>query len=138
VGTARAIARAYSVFASGGRELGLRSETLKELTAPATPSTHGFYDECIKGEAQFSLGFMKSCPGFQFGNPGSFGAPGAGGSIGFADPEAQIGYAYVTNRMGVMMGGDPRDVALRDALYSAMAVADSSAIGWRVGCEPGA
>jgi CubicO group peptidase (beta-lactamase class C family) len=118
VGTARAIAHAYSVFAAGGKELGLRPETLKELTAPATPSTHGFYDECIKGEAQFSLGFMKSCPGFPFGNAGSFGAPGAGGSIGFADPQAQIGYAYVTNRMGVMMGGDPRDVALRDALYS--------------------
>ena len=118
VGTARAIAHAYSVFATGGKELGLRPETLKELTAPATPSTHGFYDECIKGEAQFSLGFMKSCPGFPFGNAGSFGAPGAGGSIGFADPQAQIGYAYVTNRMGVMMGGDPRDVALRDALYS--------------------
>ena len=106
-------------FATGGKELGLRPETLKELTAPATPSTHGFYDECIKGEAQFSLGFMKTCPGFSFGNPGSFGAPGAGGSIGFADPQAQIGYAYVTNRMGVTMGGDPRDVALRDALYSA-------------------
>ena len=90
------------------------------MTAPATPATHGFYDECIKGEAEFSLGFMKSCAGFSFGSPGSFGAPGAGGSIGFADPQAQIGYAYVTNRMGVMMGGDPRDVALRDALYSAM------------------
>lgn len=119
VGTARAIAHAYSVFATGGKELGLRPETLRELKAPATPSTHGFYDECIKGEAEFSLGFMKSCAGFPFGNPGSFGAPGAGGSIGFADPQAQIGYAYVTNRMGVMMGGDPRDVALRDALYSA-------------------
>jgi CubicO group peptidase (beta-lactamase class C family) len=124
VGTARAIAHAYSVFATGGKELGLRPETLGELTAPATPSTHGFYDECIKGEAQFSLGFMKSCAGFPFGNPGSFGAPGAGGSIGFADPKAQIGYAYVTKRMGVMMGGDPRDVALRDALYSAMPAAD--------------
>jgi CubicO group peptidase (beta-lactamase class C family) len=124
VGTARAIAHAYSVFATGGKELGLRPDTLKELTAPASPSTHGFYDECIKGEVQFSLGFMKSCPGFLFGNAGSFGAPGAGGSIGFADPKAQIGYAYVTNRMGVMMGGDPRDVALRDGLYSAMAAAD--------------
>lgn len=119
VGTARAIAHAYSVFATGGKELELRPETLRELAAPAIPSTHGFYDECIKGEAEFSLGFMKSCAGFSFGNPGSFGAPGAGGSIGFADPQAQIGYAYVTNRMGVMMGGDPRDVALRDALYSA-------------------
>jgi CubicO group peptidase (beta-lactamase class C family) len=124
VGTARAIAHAYSVFATGGKELGLRPDTLKELTAPATPSTHGFYDECIKGEVQFSLGFMKSCPRFPFGNAGSFGAPGAGGSIGFADPKAQIGYAYVTNRMGVMIGGDPRDVALRDGLYSAMAAAD--------------
>ena len=124
VGTARAIAHAYGVFATGGKELGLRPETLRELTAPAIPSTHGFYDECIKGEAQFSLGFMKSCAGFPFGNPGSFGAPGAGGSIGFADPQAQIGYAYVTNRMGVMMGGDPRDVALRDALYSATPAAN--------------
>jgi CubicO group peptidase (beta-lactamase class C family) len=128
VGTARAIAHAYSVFATGGKELGLRPETLMELTAPATPSTHGFYDECIKGEAEFSLGFMKTCAGFSFGNPGSFGAPGAGGSIGFADPKAQIGYAYVTNRMGVMMGGDPRDVALRDALYSAIGDASSELV----------
>ena len=31
VGTARAIANAYGVFASGGRELGLRPETIEEL-----------------------------------------------------------------------------------------------------------
>jgi CubicO group peptidase (beta-lactamase class C family) len=92
---------------------------LQKLTAPAIPAPHGFYDECIKAEAQFSLGFMKTSPGFPFGNPGSFGAPGAGGSLGFADPQAQIGYGYVTNRMGVTLSGDPRDVALRGALYSA-------------------
>ena len=119
VGTARAIARAYSAFASGGKELDLRPETLHELTAAAIPPMHGFYDECLKGEAQFSLGFMKTGPYFPFGNPSSFGAPGAGGSLGFADPQAQIGYAYVTNRMGVTLTGDPRDVALRKALYSA-------------------
>ena len=118
VGTARAIARAYSVFATGGRELGLRAETLRELTAPAVPAAHGFYDECLKGEARFSLGFMKPGPEFPFGNPDSFGAPGAGGSLGFADPQSHIGYAYVPNRKGVTLGGDPRDVALRDALYS--------------------
>ncbi|HXV64789.1 MAG TPA: serine hydrolase domain-containing protein, partial [Vicinamibacteria bacterium] len=59
VGTARAIAHAYSVFATGGRELGLRKETLDLLAAPAVPATRGFYDECLKGEVQFSLGFMK-------------------------------------------------------------------------------
>jgi CubicO group peptidase (beta-lactamase class C family) len=119
VGTARAMAHAYSVFATGGKELELRQQTMQELTAPAVPATHGFYDECIRGEVQFSLGFMKPNSGFPFGSAGSFGHPGAGGSLGFADPEAQIGYAYVPNRKGTTMGGDPRDVALRRALFSA-------------------
>ena len=126
VGTARAIARAYSVFATGGKELGLREETLQELAAPATPATHGFYDECLKGEVQFSLGFMKSSPLLSFGSPSSFGAPGAGGSLGFADPQAQIGYAYVPNRKGVSLTGDPRDVAIRNALYSATPAVQNS------------
>lgn len=123
VGTARAIARAYSVFASGGKELGLREETLHELKEPAVPSKNGFFDECIRDEAQFSLGFMKPSRGFPFGSQSSFGFPGAGGSFGFADPDAQIGYGYIPNRKGVTMGGDPRDVALRRALYSATPVA---------------
>jgi CubicO group peptidase (beta-lactamase class C family) len=123
VGTARALAHAYSVFATGGKELGLSEKTMQELTAPAIPATHGFFDECIKGEAQFSLGLMKHCEGFPFGNPGAFGHPGAGGSLGFADPQAQIGYGYIPNRKSVAMGGDPRDAALRKALYSALPVA---------------
>lgn len=123
VGTARSIAHAYSVFATGGKELGLREETLRELTAPARPATHGFYDECMKGAVQFSLGFMKSGGSWSFGGPTSFGAPGAGGSLGFADPQAHVGYGYVPNRKGVSLTGDPRDLALRRALYSATPVA---------------
>ena len=119
VGTARALAYAYSVFATGGKELGVRAETLQELAAPAVPATHGFYDECIKGEARFSLGFMKPSHGFPFASPSSFGHPGAGGSCGVAGPEAEIGYGYIPNRKSVTMGGDARDVALRRALYSA-------------------
>jgi CubicO group peptidase (beta-lactamase class C family) len=118
VGTARAIARAYSVFATGGKELGIRRETLEELAAPAIPAAHGFYDECMKDEVKFSLGFMQTNPNFPFGNPGSFGMPGAGGSLGFADPVARIGYGYIPNRKSVALGGDPRDVAIRKALYS--------------------
>ena len=119
VGTARAIARAYGVFASGGRELGLRRETLDLLAAPAIPPTRGSYDECMKGEGlQFSLGFMKPGVVWPFGNPNSFGAPGSGGALGFADPAAGVGYAYVTSQMGTHLTGDPRDMALRDALYS--------------------
>jgi hypothetical protein len=82
VGTARAIAHAYSAFATDGRELGLPKETLDLLAAPAIPPTHGFFDECLKGEVQFSLGFMKPSPAFVFGSPSSFGSPGAGGAFG--------------------------------------------------------
>jgi CubicO group peptidase (beta-lactamase class C family) len=121
VATARAIAHGYSVFATGGDELGLRQETLDLLAAPAIPPARGFYDECMKVDGiQFSLGFMKSTPAWPFGPPSSFGSPGAGGSLGFADPIAGIGYAYVTSQMGTSLTGDPRDVALRDALYSAL------------------
>jgi len=120
VGTARGIARAYSVFATGGRELKLRPQTLDLLAAPAIPPTCGFHDECLKGEVQFSLGFMKPSHAWPFGNTASFGSPGSGGSLGFADPTAGVGYAYVTSQMGTSLTGDPRDLALRDALYSAL------------------
>ena len=126
VGTARGIAHAYGVFAGDGRELGLRKETLDLLAAPAVPPTCGFYDECLKGEVRFSLGFMKPCENWRFGGPRSFGSPGTGGALGFADPDAGIGYAYVTSRMGMTFTGDPRDLALRDALYTALS---KSAVG---------
>jgi CubicO group peptidase (beta-lactamase class C family) len=120
VATAQAIAHAYSVFATGGRELGLRQETLDLLAAPAIPATHGFHDECLKGEVQFSLGFMKPSAAWPFGSPRSFGSPGAGGSLGFADPATRVGYAYVTSQMGTSLMGDPRDIALREALDAAL------------------
>ena len=118
IGTARALAKAYSVFATGGRELNLRPQTLQALAAPAIRSKNGFYDEALFGEVRFSLGFMKPSPNFRFGNDSSFGSPGAGGAFAFADPKSGIGYAYVTNRMGTRLTGDSRDVALRDALDS--------------------
>jgi CubicO group peptidase (beta-lactamase class C family) len=65
---------------------------------------------------QFSLGFMKPSAAWPFGSPSSFGSPGAGGSLGFADPAAGVGYGYVTSQMGTALTGDPRDVALRHAL----------------------
>ena len=122
VATARGIAHAYSVFATGGRELGLGKHTLDLLAAPAIAPTHGFYDECLKGEVQFSLGFMKPCDNWRFGGARSFGSPGTGGALGFADPDSGVGYGYVTSQMGTVFNGDPREVALRTALYSALRI----------------
>ena len=122
VGTARAIARAYGAFATGGAELGLRRDTLEALSAPAVRPERGFYDECMLAEGvEFSLGFMKTNRVWNFGAEGSYGFPGTGGSLGFADPKAGIGYAYVTSKMGTSLTGDPREVALREAVYSVVA-----------------
>jgi CubicO group peptidase (beta-lactamase class C family) len=126
VGPARGIAHAYGTFAVGGRELGLSRETLDLLAAPAIPPARGFHDECMKGEARFSLGFMKPSVTWPFGGPRSFGSPGAGGAMGFADPDAGVGYAYVTSRMGTTLTGDARDVALRDALYASIRASTGS------------
>ena len=57
---------------------------------------------------------------WRFGGARSFGSPGTGGALGFADPDADIGYGYVTSQMGMTFTGDPRDVALREALYAAL------------------
>ena len=123
VATARGIARAYGVFASGGHELDLRPSTLDLLAAPPVPPASGtFYDDFFRGDIRFSLGFMKPGSVWQFGGCRSFGAPGSGGSLGFADPDAGIGYAYVTSQMGTALTGDPREVALRDAVYASARV----------------
>jgi CubicO group peptidase (beta-lactamase class C family) len=71
--------------------------------------------------AAYSLGFVRPTGAFQFGRSGrSLGHPGAGGSFGFADPDAQVGFAYAPNRLGHHLRDDPREKALRDALYRSL------------------
>ena len=120
VATARGIAGAYAAFISADGRLGVRQQTLDLLAAPAVAPEYGFQDVCLHGAVAFSLGFMKPTATWPFGSPASYGSPGAGGSLGFADPVAGVAYAYVTNKMGTTLTGDPRDVALRQALYSAL------------------
>jgi CubicO group peptidase (beta-lactamase class C family) len=120
VGTARAIARAYSAFAEGGSELGITPATFAALTAP--PVMAGEKDEVLGVPSYFSLGFLRPGPDVWFGSSErAFGAPGAGGSFAFADPDARIGYAYVMNKLDFYLQDDPREKALRDAIYRAIA-----------------
>ena len=119
VGTARAIARAYSALAEGGSEIGITPEVFAQLTAP--PRMAGEKDVVIGVPSHFSLGFLRPGPEVSFGSSErALGAPGAGGSFGFADPDARLGYAYVMNRLDYYMGDDPREKALRDAVYRAI------------------
>src|SRR6185503_10379591 len=116
-GSARAIATAYGVFAAGGGPLGIAPRTIAELEAPAEAGR----DVVLKMETAFAFGFTKPVPSMPFGSSGrAYGHDGIGGSLGFADPDRELGYAYVMNRSGYSMDFDPRDVALRDALYAAL------------------
>jgi CubicO group peptidase (beta-lactamase class C family) len=124
VGTARAIARAYSAFAEGGAELGLTPETFARVTAP--PAVAGL-DVVLGVPSYFSLGFLRPGPEVAFGSsPRAFGAPGAGGSFAFADPDARLGYAYVMNKLDFFLADDPREKALRHVLYRAIARVSSA------------
>ena len=116
VGTARAIARAYSAFAEGGAELGITPETLASLTAVNDPERSR--DAVMGVPSWLSLGFLRPGPQLDWGSSRrAFGTPGAGGSFGFADPDARLGYAYVMNNMEFEMFDDPREKALRDAVH---------------------
>lgn len=120
VGTARAIARAYAAFAEGGAELGITPETFARLTKP--PEVVRPRDEVLGVPSYFSLGFVRPGPEVSFGSsPRAFGSPGAGGSFAFADPDARVGYAYVMNKLDFYLQDDPREKALRDAVYRGIA-----------------
>ncbi len=122
IGLARSIAQLYSVFATGGHELDIPEETLTALKAPGVPSSvGGWRDQILHTDIAYSLGFLKPWPGYHFGSSNAaFGAPGSGGSFGFADPDAQVGYSYVTNKQGVAIFDDPREKAVRDAFYGCL------------------
>jgi CubicO group peptidase (beta-lactamase class C family) len=53
-------------------------------------------------------------------NPHTFGHPGAGGSLGFADPDAKVGFGYAMNQMSLEPLLDPRAKALIDATYASL------------------
>ncbi|MGH2979068.1 MAG: serine hydrolase domain-containing protein [Solirubrobacterales bacterium] len=110
--TARAVARIYSALA--GRLLG--AETLQQATSEASAGT----DFVLGRPSRFGLGFQLTQPERPLGpNPRSFGHFGVGGSLGFADPDAGLAFAYTMNRSGPRWQ-NPRTRALIDAVYAAL------------------
>ena len=128
IGQVRSIARAYSDLATGGHEIGVSEATLAELKAPAKAPSGGNVDLVLHVPTMFSLGYAKPSEVAPFGSgPSAFGHPGAGGSFAFADPDRQVAFAYAMNRMGLHLFDDPREKALRDAVYECVAARESTA-----------
>ena len=116
----RALARVYGALARGGSIDGVNVMAPERIESCSIEQSRGS-DEVLMIPTRFSLGFMMSLPDSQMGpSPRAFGHPGAGGSIGFADPDARIGFGYAMNKMGSGILLDPRPRALIAALYESL------------------
>ncbi len=119
-GTAMALARLYGAVARGGELDGVKVLSKESIARCSVEQSYG-PDAVLVLSTRISLGFMMSQPGASLGpNPKSFGHPGAGGSLGYADPEAKIGFGYAMNKMQSSILIDPRATALIDAIYASM------------------
>ncbi len=118
--TARSLAKLYGAVARGGELDGVRVMSKEQVAQCSIEQSNG-PDALLILNTRFSLGFMMSQPGASIGpNAKSFGHPGAGGSLGYADPEAKIGFGYTMNKMHAGLLIDARATALIDALYASM------------------
>ena len=116
---AAGLATVYGTLAMGGGDL---------LPASHLPlcwqQQSAELDRVLDMPLRFSCGFMLSQQQFadcRFGRGArAFGHPGAGGCVGFADPDYQLGFGYVTNRMGQGLRIDTRAIGLIDATYSVL------------------
>jgi CubicO group peptidase (beta-lactamase class C family) len=116
---ARSVARMYA--ACIGEVDGVRLLTPEQLAAATTRQTTGPDTVLFGFDIQFGLGFMLHSSLLAIGGPASFGHFGAGGSMGWADPEADLAFGYVMNRMDLGLAGDLRSFNLVGACYEAIA-----------------
>jgi CubicO group peptidase (beta-lactamase class C family) len=118
-GSARGVARVYAALANGGSIEGIHVIS-KDVLAEATREHSNGHDLINDRPSRFGLGFQLTQPERPLGpNKGAFGHFGAGGSLGYCDPEAGIAFAYVTNDMGPRWQ-NPRNKSLIDALYASL------------------
>ncbi|MEU0169734.1 serine hydrolase domain-containing protein [Streptomyces iakyrus] len=79
-------------------------------------------DRVLVVGTRFGLGYMLHGSASPFLTPGSFGHPGRGGALGFADPETGIAFGYVTNGFRKTVTADPRAQALVRAVRGVLGV----------------
>ncbi|GAA2640047.1 serine hydrolase domain-containing protein [Actinomadura fulvescens] len=118
-GTARGVARVYAALVAGGTFGGVRVVDADALSAATAEQASG-EDLVMHRPARFGTGFQLTQPERPLGpNPRSFGHFGAGGSLGFCDPDAGVAFGYVMNEMGPRWQ-NPRNKALVDAVYASL------------------
>ncbi|MCY4622058.1 MAG: serine hydrolase [bacterium] len=121
VGNARSVARMYAMLAAGGVLDGCRIVSEESVAAHSAEEARGV-DTVFGGLSRFALGYGRSTPGgLSLGpNDEAYGMTGIGGSVGYADPVAEVGFGYAMNQTHMEPGTDHRPRALSTALYEAI------------------
>lgn len=116
VTTARDLARFYGDLISGTLVApGLLREAITERVRGR--------DRVLRLESAFGLGYMLPSQNFVVPEPAQrtvFGHPGAGGSVGLADLEHKVAFAFVPNLRRDWLAGDRRAYRLIAAVYDAL------------------
>lgn len=120
-GTATALARIYGALARGGEIDGVRILEAETIERARTKQVAGA-DATLGGmPMRYGLGFMLRTDFMPLSpSENAFGHPGAGGSIGMADPDARVGFGYVMNRMQMGLVGGPTAFAVLKAFFEAL------------------
>ncbi len=112
--SASSLAKIYKGVVTGhnGVKL-LQNEVIKEAICERSRGV----DAILGQETAFGMGFALAPMIGDSLPPSAFGHPGAGGSLGFGDVEAGIGFGYVMNKMAGALIDDQRSNELAAALY---------------------
>lgn len=114
IATADGLARVYASLI-GEVDGGVRLFTPETMELARAERSAGA-DRVLVVGTRFGLGYMLHGGASPLLSPGSFGHPGRGGALAFADPESGIGFGYVTNGFRKSVTSDPRAQALVQAL----------------------
>lgn len=118
-GNARGVARIYGALGAGGSLDGvtlMRGQTIEAMITEQHNQVEALQDRPYHQ----ALGVLLNTPEAVYMGPNgrSFGHHGIGGSIGFCDPDAGVGFSYACNKMHAVGTNGPRAARLIDALYA--------------------
>ncbi|MEU0073677.1 serine hydrolase domain-containing protein [Streptomyces sp. NPDC006332] len=121
IATADALARFYAALIGEVDGTGRALPLFDPVTlAAARAEESAGPDRVLVVNTRFGLGYMLHGSASPLLGPGSFGHPGRGGALGFADPETGVSFGYVTNGFRKTVTADPRAQALVRAVRGAL------------------
>jgi len=119
-GNARSVARVLAALACGGTLDGVHMLSDATLARAIAEQCYG-KDRVLGFPLRWGLGFMLASNEMPLSpNPRTFGHGGWGGSLGFADCDARVSWAYVMNKMSPGTSGDTRVAGMLGALYASL------------------